>query len=236
MQGRGWCGLPYCAQVEAARKIYEGPHNPRTKAEIYSPMFPGSELGWGALAGGAAPLGIPVEFFKYYVFRDPAWDYKTRPVNFDGDVALADTPVNAPVNAVDPNLNAFFDRGGKLLLVDGWNDNQVPSKVAISYYTTVVAKVGAKKVKQSMRFFMVPGMQHGPGTNGPENVNFDALTLLTNWKENGVAPDQLIVTHFEDGMEIGKRLVCQYPQIAVYNGGGNTEDPGSFQCKAANIQ
>jgi feruloyl esterase len=221
-------------QVEAARKIYKGPHNPRTKAEIYSPMFPGSELGWGALAGGVTPLGIPLEFFKYYVFRDPAWDYKARPVNFDSDVALADTRVNAPVNAVDPNLNAFFDRGGKLLLVDGWNDNQVPSKVAINYYKAVVAKVGMKKVKQCMRFFMVPGMQHGPGTNGPENVNFDALTLLANWKENSVAPDQLIVMHFKDGVDIGKRLVCQYPQIAIYRGSGNTEDPASFDCKAGN--
>ena len=32
------------------------------------------------------PLGIPVEFFKSYVFRDPAWDYRTRPINFDSDV------------------------------------------------------------------------------------------------------------------------------------------------------
>ncbi len=52
-------------QVEAARKIYRGPRNPRTGAEIYSPLYPGSELGWGQLAGGAQPLGIPVEFFKY---------------------------------------------------------------------------------------------------------------------------------------------------------------------------
>ena len=51
-------------QVEAARKIYAGPHNPRTGDEIYSPLYPGSELGWGQLAGGDVPLGIPVEFFK----------------------------------------------------------------------------------------------------------------------------------------------------------------------------
>jgi feruloyl esterase len=57
-------------QVEAARKIYAGPTNPRTKEEIYSPLYPGSELGWAQLAGGAQPLGIPVEFYKYYVFRD----------------------------------------------------------------------------------------------------------------------------------------------------------------------
>jgi feruloyl esterase len=218
-------------QVEAAKKIYEGPHNPRTGAEVYSPMYPGSELGWGALAGGAAPLGIPVEFFKYFVFKDPNWDYKVRPVNFDADVALADTPENSPVNAVNPDLSAFFGRGGKLLLIDGWADNQVPCKVAINYYHAVVAKLGEKKVKESMRFFMVPGMQHGPGTNGPDNFNFDALSLLADWKENGKVPDQLIVNHYKDGNLVGKRLVCQYPQIATYKGSGNTEDPSSFTCK-----
>src|SRR5262245_9522047 len=46
------------AQVEAAKKIYAGPRNPRTGEEIYSPLYPGSELGWGQLAGGDVPLGI----------------------------------------------------------------------------------------------------------------------------------------------------------------------------------
>src|SRR4029079_10343617 len=31
-------------QLEAARKIYAGPRNPRTGEEIYSPLYPGSEL------------------------------------------------------------------------------------------------------------------------------------------------------------------------------------------------
>ena len=219
------------AQLEAARKIYAGPSNPRTKAPIYSPLYPGSELGWGQLAGSAQPLGIPVEFFKYYVFKDPNWDYKTRPINFDSDVTLSDKPEIQPVNAVDPDLTRFFARGGKLLLVDGWSDTAVPPKVAVNYYKSVVAKVGAKAVKESMRFFMVPGMGHGPGTNGPENFNFDALSVLEQWKQTGQAPDQLIVTHFNDGKEVGKRLVCQYPQVAMYKGKGNSEDPASFACK-----
>jgi feruloyl esterase len=220
-------------QLEAARKIYQGPHNPRTHTQIYSPMYPGSELGWGALAGGAAPLGIPVEFFRYFVFRDPGWDYHTRPVNFDHDVALADSAQNAPVNAVDPDLNAFFDRGGKLLLIGGWNDNLVPPKVAVNYYHAVVAKVGARKVRASMRFFMVPGMQHGPGTQGPENFDFDALQLLTQWREHGIAPDRLIVAHYRNGHKLGSRLVCQYPLIAYYNGSGDTEDAANFSCRAS---
>jgi len=218
-------------QVDAAKKIYAGPHNPRTGEEIYSPLFPGSELGWGQLAGGDVPLGIPVEFFKFYVFRDGGWDYKTRPINFDSDVTASNRPEIQPVNAVDPDLGRFFARGGKLLLVDGWSDAAVPPKVAINYYNAVVKKLGGKRVKESMRFFMVPGMGHGPGTNGAENFNFDALGLIEQWKETGKAPDQLIVSHSKDGKDVGTRLVCQYPQVAVYKGSGNAEDSTSYSCK-----
>jgi feruloyl esterase len=218
-------------QVEAARKIYAGPTNSKTKREIYSPMYPGSELGWGQLAGGNAPLGIPIEFFKYYVFRDPNWDYRARPVDFDNDTTLADRPEIQPVNAVDPDLTKFFGRGGRLLLVDGWADTAVPPKVAINYYKNVVATTGQKAVNESMRFFMVPGMGHGPGTAGVENFNFDALATIEEWKTTGRAPDTLIVSHYKNGLEVGKRLVCRYPQVAMYKGGGNTEDVASYSCK-----
>ena len=218
-------------QVEAAKKIYAGPHNPRTGEEIYSPLFPGSELGWAQLAGGDVPLGIPIDFFKYYVFRDPSWDYKTRPINFDSDVTASNRPDIQPVNAVDPDLSKFFARGGKLLLVDGWADTAVPPKVSINYHEAVVKKLGAKRVAASMRYFMVPGMGHGPGTNGAENFNFDALSLIEQWNEHGVAPDQLIVAHFKDGKQVGSRLVCQFPQVATYRGSGNAEDPASYSCK-----
>lgn len=218
-------------QVEAARKIYQGPRHAKTGAEIYSPLYPGSEPGWGQLAGGAEPLGIPVEFFKYYVFRDPSWDYKTRPINFAGDVEASNRPEIQPVNAVDPDVRKFFARGGKLLLIGGWADAAVPPKVAINYYNRVVATVGERATRESMRFFMVPGMGHGPGTTGAHNFNFDALTLIEDWKEKGVVPDRLIVTHFADGKEIGKRPVCQYPQIARYKGNGDTESPDSYECR-----
>jgi len=115
--------------------------------------------------------------------------------------------------------------------VGGWNDSSVPPKVAVNYYKNVVAKVGAKSVEESMRFFMVPGMGHGGGTTGEENFNFDALNLIEQWKQTGKAPDQLIVDHYKNGMQVGKRLVCQYPKVATYKGSGSTEDPASFGCK-----
>jgi feruloyl esterase len=220
-------------QVEAARKIYQGPRHARTGAELYSPLYPGSERGWGQLAGGDQPLGIPVEFFKFYVLRDPAWDYRTRPLNYDSDVTASDRPEIQPVNAVDPDLRRFFARGGKLLLVGGWNDAAVPPKVAINYFNRVVATVGERQTRESLRFFMVPGMGHGPGTGGAENFDFDALSLIEQWKENAVVPDQLIVRHYKEGKRVGSRLVCQYPRVAFYKGNGfDPEDPSSFDCRA----
>jgi feruloyl esterase len=218
-------------QVQAARKIYSGPINPRTRQEVYSPMYPGSELGWAQLAGGAQPLGIPVEFFKYFVFRNPNWDYRTRPGELRRRSRARDRPDVAPVNAVDPDLRKFFARGGKLLLVDGWNDTSVPPKVAINYYKAVLAKTGAKPVQESMRFFMVPGMGHGPGTTGEENFNYDALGVIEQWKQTGKAPEELIFDHYKNGMMVGKRLVCQYPKVPMYKGNGNSEEASSFVCK-----
>ena len=231
-EGAPTTGCLTAPQVEAARKIYRGPRNPRTGAEIYSPLYPGSELGWGQLAGGAQPLGIPVEFFKYYVLRDPNWDYRTRPLNYDSDVAAADRAEIQPVNAVDPDLRKFFARGGKLLLIEGWNDTAVPPKVAINYYNKVVATVGEQAVRESMRFFMVPGMGHGPGTAGPVNFNFDALSLIEQWREKGQAPDQLVVAQYRDGKEAGTRLVCQYPRVPAYKGSGSPAEASSFECRS----
>ena len=102
------------AQVDAVRKIYAPLKNPRTGAEIFPGLEPGSELGWAGLAGGPEPMSIPTDYFKYVVFKNPAWDYKT--IDFDKDVALADALDHGDDNAIDPNLRTFVSRGGKLLL------------------------------------------------------------------------------------------------------------------------
>ena len=230
--GRGRRLCLTAPQVEAARKIYQGPRHARTGAELYSPLYPGSELGWGQLAGGDQPLGIPVEFFKYYVLRDPAWDYRTRPLDFDRDVTASDRPEIQPVNAVDPDLRRFFARGGKLLLVGGWNDAAVPPKVAINYFNRVVATVGERQTRQSLRFFMVPGMGHGPGTGGAENFDFDALSLIEQWKENGVAPDELIVGHYKDGKRVGLAAGVPVPAHRLLPGRRpQPDEPSSFECR-----
>ena len=110
------------AQVEAAEKIYAGPRNPRTGQQIFPGLEPGSEGDWDFYVGGPEPP-IVASHFKYLVFKNPNWDF--RSLNFDSDVELADKLDNGLITATDPNLKEFFAKGGKLLLYHGWNDSGI---------------------------------------------------------------------------------------------------------------
>jgi feruloyl esterase len=215
-------------QVEAARKLYAGPKNSRTGEQIYSGLYPGSELGWGQLTGDV-PLGIPVDFFRYYVFKDANWDYKTRPINFDSDVALADKPANQPVNAIDPDIKKFVARGGKMMLSGGWNDAGVPPLEVVNYYDNVVKTIGAKSAMSAVRLYMVPGMGHCGGGEGTDH--FDLFPALQTWVEQKKAPENLIASRIENGKVVRTRPLCAYPEIATYKGSGSTDDAANFTCK-----
>ena len=102
MRRRRRCSCLTAAQVSAAKKIYRSAVNPRTRQVIFPGMLPGSESTWGALAGGPRPFTIPADFFRYFVFGNPEWDW--RRMDFDKDVAAVEAKNGAMFNAVDPDL------------------------------------------------------------------------------------------------------------------------------------
>jgi feruloyl esterase len=213
-------------QVEAARQIYSAAINPKTRREITS-LERGSELGW-ATWGGPQPLGIAFDHFKYVVFKDPNWDYRT--FKFDNDVVRAEQIDEGTINALDPNLKAFIGRGGKLLQYHGWSDPQISPGNSVQYYERVAEKMGAAKIQSSYRLFMVPGMAHCGGGEGPNT--FDTVGALEQWKEKGQAPDQIVASLIRGGKVVRTRPLCPYPQIAAYKGAGSTDDAANFVCKA----
>ncbi len=215
-------------QVETARKIYAPASNPKTGKQFYPGLEPGSELGW-ATYGSPNPFGIAADHFKYVLFQDPNWDYKK--FDFDADLARAQTFGRNTVDALEPNLKDFFARGGKLIQYHGWNDPQVLPLNSVAYYTSVLeAMGGANKLNDNYRLFMVPGMAHCGGGEGPNR--FDAFGALTTWVENRKAPDSMVATRIADGRADRTRPLCPYPQTAVYKGSGSTDDSASFACKA----
>ena len=214
------------AQVEAVRTIYAPAVNPRTRQEIYPALQPGSELAWGGLAGPQPP-GEAVDLFKYLVFNNEQWDFRT--LAFDTAVALTDKAERGVLNATDANLKPFIDRGGKLLLYHGWNDQLVSPVSTINYYNRVLETTGRARTADSVRLFMMPGMTHCAGGEGPNA--FDKVAVLEQWVEHGQAPARIVASHSADGKIDRTRPLCPYPQVASYNGSGSINDAASFVCR-----
>ena len=78
-------------------------------------MPPGSELTWGALTGGLQPFPIALDLYRYIVFGDPNWDWKT--MDFDKDIAAGEEKAGKVLDAIDPDLRAFKARGGQLICI-----------------------------------------------------------------------------------------------------------------------
>ena len=214
-------------QVQATGKLYAGPKDSKTGQSLFPGLEPGSELGWNTLAG-AQPMSLATDVYKYLVFNNPAWDYKT--INPETDFPKAEKMISNSMDATDPNLKPFVERGGKLIMYHGWSDPGIPPMNTIQYYKNVTDSLGGTgKAINSIRLFMIPGMNHCQGGNGTDK--FDGIKALAQWVENGTAPDSIIASHQTAGKVDRTRPLCPYPQTAAYKGSGSTDDAVNFVCK-----
>src|SRR5690606_6873880 len=106
----------------------------RTGEKIVAGLSPGSETGWNTMAG-AQPFGPGVDLFRYVVFGNADWDFRT--LNWDSDIART-LDASADLDALDSNLQDFFTRGGKLLSYHGWSDAQISPGSTADYYESVL--------------------------------------------------------------------------------------------------
>lgn len=219
------------AKIAAIRAIYAGP---RTGD---GPVYPGWPFGgedqpgsWDTWLTGAqeeAPDGLPsrafafgVGFMRYMVEHDPDWTYEG--MDFLGYRARTATAA-AAINATDPDLDAFREAGGKLLLYHGWADAALSALATVGYVDEVYAR--DPSARADMRLFMLPGVLHCQGGPGPWMVDY--LGALERWDADGVAPDTLPAA-FEDGN--GARPLCAHPARVEYIGGSG-KNPADFECR-----
>lgn len=92
------------------------------------------------------------------------------------------------------------------------------------------------------RYFPVPGMAHCSG--GPATDQFDLLSPLVRWVEQGQAPQAITASARGTGNAGGvnaelpvdwsparTRPLCAHPTVATYNGTGSLELASSFSCR-----
>lgn len=259
------------AQVTAVKKIYDGPHDPRSGKLIFPGYEPGTEANpanwpaWIVGASRAADLSNSLaqgqalqqffgnSFFADFVFQNPNFDF--RSFNFTSDVALADHGVGRIVNSIDPDLGPFKRHGGKMIHYVGWADSAIAPMNSVNYYNEVDDTLfgrghhrghdDSRSIQGFYRLFMVPGMAHCGGGDGPNafgngvdgpvvDAEHDLLQALDRWVEQGVAPDKIIATKYVNNNPASgiafQRPLCPYPQVARYKGFGDTTSADSFVC------
>ncbi len=223
------------AQQRVIRAIYsETAANGRSIYPAQPVGGEGQRGGWPGWIVGTQPAPVPqgpslrfafgTQFFKYFVFGDPEWDY----THYDVGRARTDAKIAAGLlNATNPDLDAFKSKGRKLIVWHGWADPALTPLATVKYHEQVHARdPGAADY---FRTFMLPGVLHCAGGAGPDSVNWTAA--ISEWVENGKAPDRLVARKLVNGEVIRSRPVCPYPQKAAYKGTGSTDEEANFACR-----
>jgi feruloyl esterase len=216
-------------QVEAAKVVMSPVKNRKTGELIFPGYEPGTELGWSRLLAGPDPYETALGQFKYFVFNDPNWNWRT--FELERDTAVSDAAANGVLASVNPDLTAFASHGGKLLTYHGFSDPSIAPQASINFYKSALKATKPPAQSQDwLRLFMVPGMGHCSGGEGPNT--FDMVAPLETWVEQGKAPERILASHLTSGKVDRTRPLCPYPQVARYNGTGSIDDAASFTCRA----
>jgi feruloyl esterase len=121
-------------QVQSAQTIISAATTPTGKV-LFPRLEPGTELEWARLAGGPRPADLFLDEFRYVVYQNPDWDWRT--FDLERDAAKADA-IDKDVDDLNPHLAPFAKHGGKLLIYHGWADQQVAPGSSVEFYKSAI--------------------------------------------------------------------------------------------------
>jgi len=144
------------------------------------------------------------------------------------------------LDSTDPDLSAFYKRGGKMIVTIGTDDTLASPGAQMDYFQSVLDKMGRDQVDVFARFFVIPQVGHGlsgrsSGTTGNGKSvpafaipnQYDKTALITAWVERNEAPGKTLVVTAG-----GRSLpLCSYPNYPRYKS-GPPESAASYESTA----
>ena len=215
----GWGEWKFRNSVRTAR-------NPVSVGYIFStPPHPDLSMAKDTSRAAAFALNFDIE-------REAPKIFATDNLYKESGIALM-----SPPNATQ--LNELRNRGGKIIVVHGTSDPIFSVDDTAAWYRELdVYHRG--NASGFARFFPVPGMGHSRG--GPATDQFDALSALVDWVEQGKAPESILAASRGPGNPGGAnadvpstwptnrtRPLCPYPLVARYQS-GDKEQASSYHC------
>ena len=167
-------------------------------------------------------------------------DIKANSLDYveDGKWTKRRQEISTWLDATNPDLSAFYKRGGKMIITSGLMDNLASNGAQLDYYQSVIDKMGRNKVDEFARLFVVPHGGHGLSGKGysvngegkpvtPKNIagpnGDDNLDLLVSWVEKKQAPAKTLVIDDKGRIGTDKNvkgyLLCSYPNYPQYVSG-----------------
>ena len=255
----GGAGCLNDAQVDVVRRMYS-PYKliePMANGIVeYPARPPGGEGvpngGWDVWVAGKASPTIPVDanasrqwlyggnFIRYFIARDPNLDLATYdPAKYRAQLQEA----SRLMDSTDPDLSAFFARGGKLIVRENASDLAQSAQAGIDYYRAVVARFGHAKADEHLRLYVSPASTHSgnalstrDGTEVP--TAFDLLQVLDRWVASGQAPADALTQVLDAKTPPhdihASRPMCRYPGYPHYVGGDRLKAE-SYACRESRL-
>jgi pimeloyl-ACP methyl ester carboxylesterase len=136
------------------------------------------------------------------------------------------------VGAQSADLARFRRHGGKLLVPHGGSDPIFSINDTFDWWRKVDA-ANHGEAASFVRVYAVAGMNHCAG--GPATDQYDALSAVVKWVEDGTAPDRIEAKAGPRSPWPGRtRPLCPYPRIARYRS-GDVNRSESFACELPGI-
>ncbi|MCV3273865.1 tannase/feruloyl esterase family alpha/beta hydrolase [Roseobacter sinensis] len=189
-------------QLDTLGKWRTGPRNAAGE-QLYPGGVPeGSETFWWLwLTGNAEGNGKLVPAFasgfgRYMAFdEDPGPNWTPMDFDFETDPSRMRASSEA-YNGDNPDISAFRQAGGKMIVFHGWADAIVTPYKTVEWYEQASEAAGGEDVlKENVALFMVPGLDHCgilPGLGGINAASLDPLTPLEAWLNDGLVPQSIM--------------------------------------------